>query len=131
MAFYNPSSILALAKNFESFCDLFQERNSLQGFVVRRQLQHKQKEMLNLMIEQQQRQVQCLEMLKMHHFQSKNQEIENGSQIEENGIQNFMPSLGKEKHCFDHEDNIVDLTINKTQPLEGEKLPSEELVSEL
>ena len=109
----------------------FQERNSLQGFVVRRQLQHKQKEMLNLMIEQQQRQVQCLEMLKMHHLQSKNQEIENGCPREENGSPNFMPLLGKEKHCFDHEDNIVDLTINKTQPLEGEKLPPEELVSEL
>ena len=113
------------------FVVFFQERNSLQGFVVRRQLQHKQKEMLNLMIEQQQRQVQCLEILKMHHLQSKNQEIEIGSPSEENGTPNFMPLLVKEKHCFDHEDNIVDLTINKTQPLEGEKLPPEELVSEL
>ena len=43
----------------------------MQGFVVRRQLQHKQKEMLNLMAEQQQRQVQCLEMLKLHHLQSR------------------------------------------------------------
>ena len=43
----------------------------MQGIMVRRQLQNKQKEMFNLMVEQQQRQVQCLEIMKLHHLQSK------------------------------------------------------------
>ena len=43
----------------------------MQGIMVRRQLQNKQKEMFNLMVEQQQRQVQCLEIMKLHHLQSR------------------------------------------------------------
>ena len=43
----------------------------MQGIMVRRQLQNKQKEMFNLMVEQQQRQVQCLEIMKLHHLQTR------------------------------------------------------------
>ena len=43
----------------------------MQGIMVRRQLQNKQKEMFNLMVEQQKRQVQCLEIMKLHKLQTR------------------------------------------------------------
>ena len=43
----------------------------MQGLILRRQLHQKQKEMLNLVVEQQQKQLQYLEMLKLQHLQQK------------------------------------------------------------
>ena len=64
--------------------------------MVRRQLQNKQKEMFNLMVEQQQRQVQCLEIMKLHHLQSRlHQDGSSGSQLISTGSP--PPMLGKEE----------------------------------
>ena len=68
----------------------------MQGIMVRRQLQNKQKEMFNLMVEQQQRQVQCLEIMKLHHLQSRlHQDGSSGSQLISTGSP--PPMLGKEE----------------------------------
>ena len=68
----------------------------MQGIMVRRQLQNKQKEMFNLMVEQQQRQVQCLEIMKLHHLQSRlHQDGSTGSQLISTGSP--PPMLGKEE----------------------------------
>ena len=67
----------------------------MQGIMVRRQLQNKQKEMFNLMVEQQQRQVQCLEIMKLHHLQSRlHQDGSTGSQLISTGSP--PPMLRKE-----------------------------------
>lgn len=64
--------------------------------MVRRQLQNKQKEMFNLMVEQQQRQVQCLEIMKLHHLQSRlHQDVSTGSQLISTGSP--PPMLRKEE----------------------------------
>ena len=68
----------------------------MQGIMVRRQLQNKQKEMFNLMVEQQQRQVQCLEIMKLHHLQSRlHQDGSTGSQLISTGSP--PPMLRKEE----------------------------------
>ena len=68
----------------------------MQGIMVRRQLQNKQKEMFNLMVEQQQRQVQCLEIMKLHHLQSRlHQDGSTGSQLISTGSP--PPMLQKEE----------------------------------
>ena len=68
----------------------------MQGIMVRRQLQNKQKEMFNLMVEQQKRQVQCLEIMKLHHLQSRlHQDGSSGSQLISTGSP--PPMLGKEE----------------------------------
>lgn len=54
---------------------LQEERNSLQGLILRRQLQQKQKVLLTLVVEQQQKQIQFMEMLKM---QKQNAQTEEG-----------------------------------------------------
>ena len=68
----------------------------MQGIMVRCQLQNKQKEMFNLMVEQQQRQVQCLEIMKLHHLQSRlHQDGSTGSQLISTGSP--PPMLRKEE----------------------------------
>lgn len=46
---------------------LREERNSLQGLILRRQLHQKQKAMLSLVVEQQQKQMHLMELLKLRH----------------------------------------------------------------
>ena len=107
--------------------------------MVRRQLQNKQKEMFNLMVEQQQRQVQCLEIMKLHHLQSRlhqdggpppmlqKEEIKSpggiaskpdgavGKGVSFSGFENKgisgSPIRLNESNCFD--DNVVDLSVHK------------------
>ena len=121
--------------------------------MVRRQLQNKQKEMFNLMVEQQQRQVQCLEIMKLHHLQSrlhqdgvpppmlrKEEDIKSpggiaskpdgavGKVVSLSGFENKgvsgSPIRLNESNCFD--DNVVDLSVNKNVEVvheSDEKLP--------
>ena len=125
----------------------------MQGIMVRRQLQNKQKEMFNLMVEQQQRQVQCLEIMKLHHLQSrlhqdggpppmlrKEEDIKSpggiaskpdgavGKGVSFSGFENKgvsgSPIRLNENNCFD--DNVVDLSVHKNVEVvheSDEKLP--------
>ena len=77
----------------------------MQGLMLRRQLHQKQKEMLNLVVEQQQKQLQYLEMLKLQHFHQKQQ------QQRAEGEPKHQPEVVVEEH----DDDIVDLTVSKNK----------------
>ena len=79
----------------------------MQGLLVRKQLQQKQKEMLNFVVEQQQKQLHCLELLKLQQLQRKVNLQDLDDSVKE----------GKEEH-------VVDLTVDKNPDRELDVIES-------
>ena len=85
----------------------FQERNSLQGLLLRRQLAVKHREMLNvLVVEQQQKQVQYLELLKQHEATEEAAKASTQQKEAEKEPKESLPQQQQE---------IVDLTVSKNK----------------
>ena len=99
----------------------FQERHSLQGLLLRRQLAAKHREMLNvLVVEQQQKQVQYLELLKQHEASWK---ASTTQQKEEAVAKESSLSLPQQQR------EIVDLTVSKNKEENHQERPSESLAT--